>query len=113
MTEIISPRFKTVPALNPVERAGKCGDFGWATEGVPTPLAEPHEDGRTLGLRPGMFRFGDREGVERYVTLESVDKDWNTVGWQYLLTPEEALRLAADITDAAWKLLDDKRESGR
>lgn len=113
MTEIISPRLQTVPRLTAGQEAGTVGDFTWSTAGVPTPLAEYHEDGVTCGLRPGMYRFGDGQGVDRYVTLEAVDKNWRIVGWQYMLTPHEALRLAADLTEAAWNLLDDKKESSR
>ncbi|KIQ15323.1 hypothetical protein RU01_15390 [Rhodococcus sp. MEB064] len=78
--------------------------------GSPIPLAEKHEGDDAVGLMVTVERLVDEDDtVDRWVTVAGVDRNWRVQGWDYLMSPDEALRLAAELSTAAMTLLGDLR----
>ncbi|QIP43658.1 hypothetical protein G9444_6415 [Rhodococcus erythropolis] len=90
------------PLAHPV-----AGDVSDAKMSIPVPLAEAHENGVTAGLQVGVFRWGDEISVDRLVSVGEVNNDWRIVGQLCYLTPAMALQLAADLTAAAFHMIED------
>ena len=94
---LVSPRLEPLPPISPSAQ----GDDSAILKGIPVPLAEPPEGNEAIrGLLVGLHRYTDAEGTDRWITVEGVNRHWNTEGYSYYMTTAQATQLAADLMAA-------------
>ncbi|EID80198.1 hypothetical protein W59_08289 [Rhodococcus opacus RKJ300 = JCM 13270] len=98
----------SITPLRPVQ-LDKHGIDLATTNGQAIPLADWHQSNHAEALSVGLWRYVDvdPDGTDRYITVESLDRDSNPNGDAYMLTAAGALQLATDLTTAAMLLLAD------
>ncbi|MBT9293654.1 hypothetical protein KKP62_01570 [Rhodococcus sp. GOMB7] len=62
---------------------------------------------KSVGVRTSVHRWTDTDAVQRYVSIDGVNIRGGVVTDPFLLTPEAAIQLAADLTTAAFALIND------
>lgn len=96
-------RIRRLPAAQQPE-----GDI-YEDQCKPVALAQGdfEQPAQSMGIRATVHRWTDTDAVQRYVGLEGVSNSWASLTDAFLLTPESAIQLAADLTTAAFALIND------